>query len=160
MVIYDLICQFEHEFEGWFKNSEDFESQVRAELVECPFCGTHKVARKPSAVKIGSKATKAASESQPAEAQQKSEQNEPGSQQVVKYRSKIEMAQLVRHFVESNFEDVGPRFSDEARKIHYGEAEQRNIRGSATEDQVKELAEEGIESFAVPGLADDKGRLN
>lgn len=131
MKVFDLACATGHEFEGWFDSGEAFESQQARGLVECPMCGSASVTRRPSAPRLNLSATESVAPEQRARA----------LQQVWR--------EIARH-IRDNTEDVGERFAEEARRIHYREAPARGIRGVATPDESVALAEEGIEVVALP----------
>ncbi|MCV0394064.1 MAG: DUF1178 family protein [Rhizobiaceae bacterium] len=140
MIRFSLACDKDHEFEGWFKNNEDFDTQARRGLLDCPFCGSHKVekALMAPAVSTGRKKERlalAASETQ-----------------------KKMMAELkaVTQKMRENADYVGDRFAEEARKIHFGESEARGIYGEATLEEAKGLAEDGVEFMPLPVLPDDR----
>ena len=135
MICFSLNCGQDHEFEGWFRDSATFEDQLANEQLCCPFCNDTKVRKAMMA---------------PAVAR--------GREVVVADDSKAKlaaMAQMVRKLrehVEQNFDNVGPRFAEEARRIHYGETEARDIFGQASTTEAKELAEEGIAVRPLPDL--------
>ena len=144
MIIYDLTCAHGHRFEGWFRDSEDFDIQCANHLVSCPQCGISDVRRIPSAVAIGTSGGSAA----PHQRKSPVEQRETfvmgnGSELLATYRQLVSM-------MRENSEDVGDAFVDEARRIHYCEAPERAIRGNATPDECAELEEEGIAIIRLP----------
>ena len=147
MIIYDLNCDNNHRFEGWFQNAGAFESQLEDKLVSCPQCDSHNVHRVPSAVAISGHhaETVGAAPASSAKASTSTALMPVGTQAMALYR------QLIQTIV-SHSEDVGHSFADEARKIHYNEAPQRPIRGHASEDECEELRDEGIEilNLALP----------
>ena len=150
MIIYDLCCEQEHRFEGWFRSAEDFDAQLESGLVHCPHCETPSVRRVPSAVAIGS----SASGEKPVAANTSvgggGAAIMPGGAQVrALYR------QLVEAIV-SQSEDVGKSFADEARKIHYHEAPERSIRGQASAEECEALRDEGIEILQLPVVKDEE----
>lgn len=150
MIIYDLSCDQDHRFEGWFRSAADFDAQLDRHLVRCPQCESSSVRRIPSAVAIGSSA---ASQSRPEDPQQSGQGTAtallPNDANVrALYR------QLVQAIVGSS-EDVGNAFAEEARRIHYNEAPERSIRGQATPDEREALRDEGIDVLHLPLLADD-----
>jgi hypothetical protein len=147
MVVYDLNCDSGHAFEGWFRNLEAFSDQLARGLVSCPVCHSVEVARRPTASRVNTGARPSA-ESPPKTAQS-------GVPVPVEHAGRM-MAQAVRNFVEKHFEDVGQHFASEARRMHYGDAEERNIRGTATADEVRELHDEGIEARPLPDADTDK----
>lgn len=145
MKVLNLRCAHDHRFEGWFASGEDFESQSAGSLVECPLCGDKDIERLPSAPRLNVMALREPPATSPAPA-------EPGVQlQSLWMRA-------VRHMMDHT-EDVGERFPEEARRIHYGEVEERGIRGRASRADADALREEGIEVVAVPVPAALKGPL-
>jgi len=128
LIAFDLQCSRGHVFEGWFASNESFEDQKLRGLAECPFCSDRAVQRMIPAVSV-KKSIRRAPEKGP------------------DYRK---LAIEVMEYIRNNFEDVGTKFTSEALKIHYGASEQRNIRGSATEDEEKILSEEGVQFFKLP----------
>lgn len=128
MIILNLQCTEAHPFEGWFDSVEDFDRQANAAMVACPLCGDTQVSRLPSGPRVKSATNDAA---------------EPGRQAMTHMmRALSEMAK--------NSEDVAERFPEEARRMHYGEVESRNIRGQATLKETRELLEEGIAILPLP----------
>lgn len=149
MIIYDLSCDNDHRFEGWFRSADDFEAQLARRIVRCPQCDSAEVRRVPSAVAIGGAQPVPAATSQRAATTSAATALMPAGEQVAAaYR------QLLRAIME-NSEDVGSAFADEARKIHYNEAPERSIRGQATPDECEALRDEGIEIMNLPALGDD-----
>lgn len=132
MIVFRLVCDQEHRFEGWFQSTEDYERQHEAGAILCPMCESKRVSRLPSAPHV---------QTARAPILQDSEQEPP-----------IELRKLLR-MLQSITEDVGDRFPDEARKIHYREVPARNIRGRATLQAVGELEEEGIDVLPIPDLS-------
>jgi hypothetical protein len=140
MIIFELACEQGHRFEGWFASAEDFARQSDTQLVRCPVCDDPDVARVPSAkVRAGG-----ASGPEPADAPVASA--EPGTS-ITALPPEIlaKLREIVR-----NTENVGTRFPEEARKIHYDEAPARAIRGQASKEESAELAEEGIAVTTLP----------
>ena len=134
MKVLDLRCGSDHRFEGWFASEEDFQSQEERGLVACPICADSHVSRLPSAPRLNVSNLREAP--QPA----------PVDPQVVR---QTHFMRAVRHLIERT-EDVGERFPEEARRIHYGEVAERGIRGQATPEAADALREEGIEVFSLP----------
>ena len=157
MVIYDLVCANNHGFEGWFKNNEDYEAQQEAKLIRCPACDSQIVKRKPSTIKISGK--KSNTGNQTVE-KLPSENQRDDSVSAMHFTSTAEQVRTIRHYIESNFEDVGNDLPNEVRKMHYGEVDQRGIRGQATAKEVADLAEEGIDLYAIPVGTKNKKDLN
>lgn len=139
MIVFNLGCENSHRFEGWFASNEDFERQIGRKLISCPLCGNANVVRLPHAshVKTGGK--------------ERSARTEPaaGTQQQYANVGSEALAKLIERIIE-NTDDVGAAFPEEARKIHYREAPERRIRGTASREEVESLKEEGIEVVALP----------
>lgn len=152
MILFDLQCGKGHVFEGWFRDNAAYEAQEKARKVSCPACGDTEVRKAIMAPRIG-KGTKAASEAPvPVPAQQpspKSLAKLAGEQQARELRTKLTE---LRKLVETNCDYVGAKFAEEARRIHYGETEHRNIYGEASKEEAKSLTDEGIEFGSVPWL--------
>jgi hypothetical protein len=130
MILFDLRCKDGHAFEAWFRDSAAYEDQAAAGDLACPVCGSAEVSKALMAPAVNS-------------------------------RPKIDVAQAaeatrlwrrVQHHIEKNFDHVGPRFAEEARKIHHGEVEKRSIYGEATKAEAKELRDEGIDVNQIPWL--------
>ena len=136
MIVFNLSCEKDHRFEGWFGSAIDFAVQVKGGSIACPLCGSLDIARQPSAPYVSTQGTEPS--------------QEPHSVMVAN------AAQLLhRKFIEyviQNTEDVGRRFPDEARRIFYKEVAERAIRGTASTKEVIELKEEGIDVVAVAGI--------
>lgn len=149
MKVLDLQCPHGHRFEGWFASVDDFESQLSRKLVECPICAATEVSRLPSAPRLNlSGATSAGSEA--ARRATGAAGEAPGA---VPERMREVEAQAMRALREvlGKTENVGERFAEEARRIHYNEAPARNIRGVATPEDARSLVEEGIDVLPLPG---------
>ncbi|WP_374565275.1 DUF1178 family protein [Ideonella sp.] len=144
MKVLDLRCAHGHGFEGWFASEAEFVQQHESGLVECPLCGDKSVDRLPSAPRLNFGASPPAERSSPSSAPGPAQ---PPSPEAVTLQNL--WVEAVKHVMERT-EDVGERFSEEARRIHYGESESRGIRGQATPEQRAELADEGIEVVSLP----------
>lgn len=145
MKVFDLRCAQGHGFEGWFASGDAFDAQHAADLIECPVCGNTQVVKLLTAPRLNlSGAKESGTRATPAH----SALQEPG--EIVPLPSTSEnphaahWARAVREVL-SRTEDVGERFAEEARRIHYGESKSRAIRGRATHEQAEALVEEGIE---------------
>jgi hypothetical protein len=149
MKVLDLRCDNGHGFEGWFASDEDFMSQNGRGLIECPMCADKIVTRMPSAPRLNLSGARAAPTSATADADAASPTPTATPQALSAPDLQAAWLATVRQLV-ANTEDVGPRFAEEARRIHYGETPQRGIRGQATPDERSALQEEGIETMAVP----------
>ena len=145
MIRYDLVCDKGHEFDGWFRDSAGYDQQAGRGLVACTLCGTAKVEKRLMAPGIPAKSNRA----NPAPLKMMAGPADPRAQMLMK------MMRELRQNVEENAEYVGARFADEARKIHYDEAEKRGIYGEATADDATALIEEGIEVHPLPRLPED-----
>lgn len=142
MKVLDLRCANGHGFEGWFASEEDYMAQNGRSLIECPLCADKLISRMPSAPRLN---LSGAREVVPVEAPPKPATpapSQPADLQAV-------WLATVRHLVR-NTEDVGPRFAEEVRRIHYGETPERGIRGQATREEREALLDEGIETLAIP----------
>lgn len=141
MIAYRLACTDGHEFEGWFRNSADFDDQARDGTLFCPICGMADVAKAIMAPAVKTSATKVKGQSPP--------QPAPDPKAVRQYFAGV------RKFIEENADYVGRAFPEEARKIHYGEAEERHIYGESTLGEARELIEEGVKIAPLPPDPDD-----
>ena len=149
MKVLDLRCANGHGFEGWFGSEDDYLAQNGRGQVECPLCSDRVISRLPSAPRLN---LSGAREPQPAPAAAPAVQ--PASPQPADLQAM--WLQTVRHLM-ANTEDVGERFADEARRIHYGETPQRGIRGQTSDDERRALRDEGIEVMSIPVPAALKG---
>jgi len=147
VIVFDLACGNNHRFEGWFASSEDFERQSEGKQVTCPLCGNANVSRLPHAPHIGT----GSKERPPAAGVQ--------LQQQYANMGKDILARMIERVLEQT-EDVGPAFPEEARKIHYQETPERQIRGTASRDEVESLKDEGIEVVALPIPAHRLGKTH
>ena len=138
MKVLNLRCEHDHRFEGWFGSDDDYVSQTERQLVECPMCGAKDITRLPTAPRLNVSGLREVAAS--AAASDASEVVTTGQAQWLHAVRKL-MAQT---------EDVGERFPEEARRIHYGETAERGIRGKATREEADALREEGIEVVSVP----------
>lgn len=171
MIKYTLVCDAKHGFEGWFRNSEDFESQRARQLVTCPACGSAAVEKGLMAPAVSTSRSKeargVASPVLPHEHVQPAAAPPPKSVDTtlhpsalvpddVRQKEIIEAFRQVRARIIETSENVGTGFADEARKIHYGEAEERSIYGETTPKDAVDLIEEGISVMPLPELPEDK----
>ena len=134
MIRYTLMCDKDHDFEGWFPGIEACDKQLSAGLVSCPDCNSTKIRKALMAPAVATKKQDSAMD----------------KRQVAMAAQQAVMAKLREH-VENNFEHVGDRFPEEARRIHYGETEKRDIYGEASVEEARELVEEGVEIAPLPG---------
>lgn len=167
MIRYAVACELAHEFEGWFRNSEDFDRQCALRLVTCPHCGSANVHKQLMAPSVATSRSREARQAQPevseASASPAPAAPPPAVQQASAllaanpaYRDMLEGLRKIRQKVIESSEDVGSSFAEEARKIHYGESEERNIYGRTSPQDAMELIEEGIAVLPLPELPDDK----
>jgi len=158
MIRYSLQCDRTHQFEAWFRNADAFDRQAARQQVVCPECGSSAVTKAimaPSVITKG-EARKAREGSPPAQTPQTESPSAPQRVANGGQRELMLMMRKLRDELMAKSEYVGPRFADEARKIHNEEAEPRGIHGEATETEVKELAEEGVEVYPLPVLPEDR----
>jgi hypothetical protein len=162
MIRYALICDREHSFESWFQNSAAYDKQVKRGLVTCPVCNSAKVSKALMAPRLAG--VKKRGQAAPPEAPMPATEAPAAvptatapvammSPQEREFRAKLKE---LREHITKNAEHVGQKFPEEARKMHYGEAEHRSIYGEASPEQAKELHEEGIEFHALPVLPDER----
>jgi hypothetical protein len=145
MKVLNLQCAHGHGFEGWFGSEDEFQDQLGRGLVECPLCGDVQVAKMPSAPRLNLGAAETTSAKQQV-------MNAPDA------KMQAAWLQMVKHVL-ANTEDVGDKFAEEARKIHYGESDDRNIRGQASREETESLLEEGIAVLPLPVPKGLKGPL-
>jgi hypothetical protein len=140
LIRFSLHCDHEHEFEAWFRNNDDFETQKKRGFVECPACGSRKVekALMAPAVLTGRKKEKMAL--------------------AMNAEQQAAMAQLkaLTEKMRENADYVGDKFAEEARRIHFGEIDPRGIYGEATPDEARSLAEDGVEFMPIPVFPEDR----
>jgi hypothetical protein len=159
MIRYALICEKGHDFESWFQDSAAYDKQAKRGLVTCPQCGSAKVEKAIMAPRLSAAAKKRGAPIQapaPAETSATPVPSAPVamiSPQEQEFRSKLKE---LRDHLTKNADNVGPKFPEEARKMHYGEIEHRSIYGVASPDEAKELSEEGIEFHPLPLLPDER----
>lgn len=147
MICYALACDAGHGFDSWFRSSDDFDMQTARGLVNCPHCGSAHVLKQIMAPRLA-----------------RTDRNEPAAlAEATPVALVNEKAQALRAMVAefrkqlaTNSEDVGGRFAEEARKIHYGEREARTIHGQATGEEAKALAEEGVGFLPLPVLPEER----
>jgi hypothetical protein len=143
MIRYALICEHEHEFEGWFGSSADFDDQQAGGLLECPLCASKAVRKQIMAPAVsGTKKRAIQDETRPSK------------------EMMLEAMGAIRRHVEENFDDVGDTFAKEARAIHEGKAEARGIYGQATPQEVRDLVDDGVPVAPLPPEPPKKPQLN
>jgi hypothetical protein len=146
MIRYNLRCDRNHTFESWFQSSSAYDSQLKRKLVTCAVCGSAKVEKAIMAPRIvGAKKRGSQAPADPSTSAMMAEERE----------LRAELKQLHDHLVK-NADDVGTRFPNEARKMHYGDIEPRPIYGEASPEDAKSLIEEGVAVGSLPVLRDDR----
>jgi hypothetical protein len=154
MIKYALQCDGGHGFESWFPDSASYDTQAKRGFVSCPVCGSAKVEKQIMAPRVrASEERRALSKRKPVPAEAPPQAMAMLSEEAQKVRA---MIRELHEQVKANTEDVGDRFADEARKIHYGEVEEKAIRGQASFEEAKELHEEGIGILPLPSLPDER----
>ena len=151
MKVLNLRCAHDHRFEGWFASAADYESQCERGMVACPLCNDKTISRLPSAPRLNVSKQRHAEAHEPAPAEEAGRVGEPRAlaTEVAQVRMQAQWLRAVRQVL-NNTEDVGDRFPEEARRIHYGEAQERGIRGRASREDAEALRDEGIEVTALP----------
>lgn len=140
MIKFALICNREHEFEAWFRSNDDFDTQHNRGFVECPHCGSTKVGKALMA---------------PAVSTSRKQEKVALAMSAEHKRIMAEMKSMAEK-VKANADNVGDKFADEARKIHFGEADPRAIYGEATQEEAKSLVEDGVDFMPLPVFPDDR----
>jgi hypothetical protein len=160
MIRYALVCDKGHAFESWFADSAAYDKQAKRGLVSCPQCGSAKVEKAIMAPRLAGSRKGAAPIEAPAEAPaaapEKPQEKAPVAMLSPQERELRAKLKELRDHLTQNADNVGPKFPEEARKMHYGEIEHRSIYGEATPDDAKALAEEGIEFQPLPILPDER----
>lgn len=150
MIKYQLSCFCGHEFEAWFASSAAFAEQQAQSLLSCPACSSKDVEKRPMApaiVKGGRQTRSAEPEAEPRPLA------EPADSQANAF---VEAVRQMRAHIEAKSENVGRRFAEEARRIHFGETEPRAIHGEATPEDTRELDEDGVPFSVLPPLPEEK----
>jgi len=132
VIIYDLRCENGHKFEGWFQDRAAFETQKTQKLISCPICDGYDIEMVPSSIAIMGKDVKSSENYH------------------TKELSPMKALKAVHDYIDKHFEDVGDNFANVALKIHHGNEEGRNIRGTTTEREEENLREEGVQFFKIP----------
>ncbi|MBN1473980.1 MAG: DUF1178 family protein [Syntrophaceae bacterium] len=137
MIIYDLKCEKGHTFEGWFKDRQAWILQNSQKLVSCPVCNSTNVEIAPSSIAIMGRNSRVTGNIQEKEV------------------SPVQALQVLRQYIDKNFEDVGNKFAEVALKMHCGDEEKRNIKGTTTPQEENNLKEEGVQFIKIPLLKMD-----
>jgi len=155
MIRYSLRCEGGHAFESWFQSSSAYDSQVKRKLVTCPACGSAKVEKSIMAPQIVSKKRRDSAAPAPAAS---TDVTAPASTPLMMAQERELRTKLreLRDHIVKNADNVGERFSNEARKMHYGDIEHRPIYGEASPDEARSLIEEGVEVSPLPVLPEDR----
>jgi len=156
VIKYALVCASGHDFESWFADSAAYDKQAKRKLVTCPVCGSSKVEKAIMAPRLSGARKRDAAPAPIADAPAAPPAAAPVamiSPQEQEFRAKLKE---LRDHLTKNATDVGGKFPEEARKMHYGEKEHRSIYGVASPEEAKELAEEGIEFHPLPVLPDER----
>ena len=159
MIRYALVCDKGHSFESWFQNSAAYDKQAKRGLVTCPLCGSAKVEKAIMAPRLSGVKKRNVAASAPSQRRRRSPRLRRKSAtapvammspQEQEFRTKLKE---LREHLTANADNVGKKFPEEARKMHYGEIEHRSIYGEASPEDAKELHEEGIEFHPAAGAA-------
>ena len=162
MIRYALICENGHDFESWFQDSAAYDKQAKRKLIGCPRCGSSKVDKAIMAPRLASSSKRRTAPAEAAvppvvePAPEKAQEKTPVamiSPQEQEFRAKLKE---LRDHLTKNADNVGPKFPEQARKMHYGEIEHRSIYGVASSEDANDLAEEGIEFHPLPILPDER----
>lgn len=156
MIHYNLRCERGHAFESWFQSSAAYEQQEKRKLVSCPVCGSAKVERGIMAPQIVSKKERDIVEPAPAAAIPATTTSASAPLVMAQEREVRAKLRELRDHILSSSDNVGERFPNEARKMHYGDIEHRPIYGEASADEARALMEEGVEVSTLPLLPDDR----
>ncbi|MDP2839831.1 MAG: DUF1178 family protein [Syntrophales bacterium] len=132
MIIYDLKCRDGHKFEGWFKDRGAFDEQRLQQLIACPVCGNTETVLIPSSVVVRGRASSSAAIT--------TQNGEPP----------LKLLRELQEYIRKNFDNVGDKFAEVALRIHHGEEDSRNIRGTATGSEEETLREEGVQFIKMP----------
>jgi hypothetical protein len=132
VIIYDLKCEKGHKFEGWFKDRIAFENQKEKKLITCPICGGADIDMVPSSIATMGKDIRSS------------------ERENSKDLSPMKVLKTLHEYLDKNFEDVGDKFAEVALRIHHGEEDGKNIKGTTTEREEENLKEEGVQFFKIP----------
>jgi hypothetical protein len=160
MIRYTLACDKGHQFESWFADSAAYDKQAKRRLVTCPQCGSAKVDKTIMAPQISTSKKRAKTQAPAPAAVETSQENSQENSQVAmispqEQEFRVKLKELREHLTK-NSDNVGTKFPDEARKMHYGEIEHRSIYGEATPKDAKEMLDEGIEFHPLPVLPEER----
>jgi hypothetical protein len=153
MIRYALHCAKGHSFESWFQNSAAYDKQAKQKLVTCPHCGTAKVEKEIMSPRISGSRKRAQA---PASPNDMNNEKTPVAMMSPQERELRKKLKELREHLTKNADNVGPKFPEEARKMHYGEIDHRSIYGEASPDEARKLHEEGVEFHPLPVLPDER----
>jgi hypothetical protein len=154
VIRYNLVCDKSHEFESWFQDSVAYDKQAKRGLVSCPLCGSAKVEKAIMAPRLARK-DKGSSINVPVESEAPAANAPVAMMSPQEKEFRVKLKELRDHLI-ANADNVGKKFPEVARKMHYGEIEHRSIYGEASPQDAKELSEEGIEFHPLPVLPDER----
>jgi hypothetical protein len=149
MIRYALACTKGHSFESWFQNSAAYDKQAKRALVICPICGTAKVEKEIMSPRLGGAR-------KPEQAPAVSNEKTPVAMMSPQEHELRKKLKELRDHLTRNADNVGQKFPEEARKMHYGEIDHRSIYGEASPDEARKLHEEGVEFHPLPVLPDER----
>jgi len=155
MIRYALVCAKSHSFESWFQNSAAYDKQAKQKLVTCPICGTHKVEKEIMSPRLAGSRKRAAAPSNEATSDTSNDKSPVAMVSPQEHELRKKLKELREHLTK-NADYVGPKFPEEARKMHYGEIDHRSIYGEASPDDARKLHDEGIEFHPLPVLPDER----
>ena len=159
MIRYALRCEHEHTFESWFQDSAAYDTQVKRKLVSCPVCESVKVEKAIMAPRIVGKKGRERAEPAPAPAAAPATEAPAAASTPLMMAQERELRAKIkelRDHIVKNADNVGEKFANEARKMHYSEIEHRPIYGEASPEEAKSLIDEGVEVSPLPVLPDDR----
>ncbi len=162
MIKYAVQCKKGHGFEAWFQNSDAFDKQTKRGLLACPDCGSTKITKALMAPNVSARTRKAKSVTMPAGKPSSQATQPPQPNRAVAASpmglpaEMVEVLRRIKQEVETKADYVGPKFAEEARKIHYNEVPERGIYGEASLEDVKDLLDEGIDCLPLPVLPEDR----
>lgn len=159
MIVYDLKCGKGHVFEVWFGASSDYEQQKKKGLLECPYCGDGAIEKALMAPNVSAKSNQKADQPQKPGQPASNSVGAPGEHSPEQIKEMLAKLAEMQRQVEESFDYVGDDFAEEARKIHFGETEERPIYGEVNLQEAKELKEEGIDVMPLP-FPSRRKRLN
>ncbi|MBL27732.1 MAG: hypothetical protein CMM50_09320 [Rhodospirillaceae bacterium] len=146
MILFDLKCKANHVFEAWFRDGAAYEHQAEAGEIACPLCGDRTIVKAPMAPRLSTGASEDVPSGEP-------QSGEGASAEAADLGKAMKLLRKLREDIERSSDYVGNQFPEEARKIHYGEVEERRIYGEASKEEARELREEGIDVVSVPWLS-------